>query len=97
MKIERFNERLEYTKNVEKQIIHYNWDGEGKIKYHVAEPDDIEPQNLTTFSTLEKAIEYLESLNWDADYKSYCIFKSQVRAITQEEINIILAQKNYNL
>ena len=87
MKIKRFNEDLvNYPDTVKEEIIKYGWNGKGKVKYHIAMPSDGAPQNMSSFATLEKAVNYINNSTWDNDWEKYCIFESSVRAIPQEEI-----------
>lgn len=100
MEIKRFNESL-YSEEVNNFIIRNEYDKE-QTKYYLTIIGE-NPIIGASFKKLENAINYL--VNYykmldDSDQphlKKYCIYKSTIQAVSEEEIDIILKSKKYGL
>jgi len=96
MKIKRFNESL-YSEEVNNFIIINDYDKE-QTKYYLTIIGE-KPTQGVSFKKLENAIDYLVRYYkfLDDSLKKYCIYKSTLQAVSEEEINIILKSKKYGL
>lgn len=92
MKIKRFNESFEYPKDVKDEIILQEADKE-RVRYIIETADNERPERTWGYASFEKAIEDLKSRNeqW------YCLFEMKIRALTEEEIDLMIQSKKYNL
>ena len=95
MKILRFNEGSDFPEYIRTQLEKYGHD-KVEIKYYVASASSrYSPSGTLPFTDLETAFENLKS--YCEDGKRYWIFESKLRPLTQEEINLHLDSKKYNL
>lgn len=94
MKIKRF-ESIKYSEHLKDKIINNGW-SEMRLRYYVGRPSD-RIENMSSFSEIKQALDNLDRLNSEWGESVYCLFESKVRVVTQEEIDIILDTKKYNL
>jgi len=96
MKIKKFedlnlNISNGYTEEIENQIKKFDLDKE-KIRYFVVPPGEkINIHSWGYFHSLEKALDQLNN------YKDRCIIECKVKALTNDDIDMYLSQKKYNL
>lgn len=96
MKLKRFNESIEYSDEKKELIDRFGWNKE-KIRYHIASPKDRNPFDLNSYQDFELAIEQYKAHDERYPLNTFCVFESRIRVMTDEEINTILAAKQYNL
>jgi len=92
-------EKFEYSQKIKDKITQYNWE-EGQVKYTVAvsrSKNPLSEEYEYTTNRIELAVQALEHQNRFWDEQTYCIFETKTRVLSQEEIDLILNTKKYNL
>ena len=94
MKILKFNEDF-IPGDIRVKLEKTGWD-KPNVKYYVALADSFRiPSSTISFNDLNSAIDNLNTGNKRGNI--YWIFESKLRPLTQEEINLYLDTKKYNL
>ena len=95
MKIKRFNENYEYPKVVKEEIEKFGQNVD-KIRYYVDTTDCEFPLSMAYLS-VESAMDFLQNYRKLGYYTNRCMFKSVLSVMTEDDINLELNTKKYNL
>jgi len=95
MKILKFKENYEYPKEVKEEIEKFGQNVD-KIRYYVDTTDCEFPQSKVYLS-VEDAMDFLQNYNRLGYSKNRCMFKTVLSVMTEDDINLELNIKKYNV